>query len=188
MEVTHPVGHGNSMQDISDNMFAIVAALLALLTSAATLIQSIVKSRRESGKVDAETSRTKAEVDETEAKTANLYEDALQKSVARVATIEARICLLEDRIVERDERIEALSAQNAAMMERIRQSDIEKKQLIEGFRVELKERDREIATVKDWAERLVGQVIDLGGTPEPFEAHWPRRRKKGDQPDVEDCE
>lgn len=174
---------GRSMSDIiSEHIITAVASILSVLMSAVALIKVIWFTPKEARKIDAEGDKTTAEADRTEAETAVQYEDALRRANERAESIEARMSRLETRIADRDKRIEDLECANQGLMEKLRDSEQEKKNIVEEFRQELAQRDRELAKVKDWAERLVFQVKSMGGIPIPFDKNdppsTPRPKKK----------
>lgn len=138
------------MSIFNEHSIGVIASVVAMLSALAALIKSFFFSPKEARKIEAETN-------ETEANTAVQYEEALARANTRSEIIERRMTVLEDKVTKRDAMI-------AELTER---ASVRDKTIMELTR-RIAERDRQIEDLKAWAEALVKQVRDLGGTPVDF--------------------
>lgn len=141
------------MSIFNEHSIGVIASVIAMLSALAALIKSFFFSPKEARKIEAETN-------EVEANTAVQYEEALRRANERSEVIEQRMCRLEERVTQRDATIAQLTEK----------ASVRDKTIMELTR-RLAERDQQIEDLKTWAEALVKQVRQLGGTPVEF----PRR-------------
>lgn len=128
------------------DVLAAIAGILIGLGGIGALITALIYVF----KIRTEKKATQAETRHIDAETSSLYQDIADRSAERSLKLDIRVNILETLIVKQTKELQRLPILEA---------------IVEKQAKELQRLREENADLRDWAERLVHQVIGLGVEP-----------------------